>query len=222
MKDEIKPLVHRRDESFREKMHQRKDCLLILRSYFLPNNGLGFIFSYNRNFGIFGLHVYLRNYFVVSPTFFPKEALLRLSNVAVTFFFFLVFKCINGKVIKISPVAQPSLKKSLLNRDYCFHSSFQRRNVCFHIQQATFYVSESEKRSCPTQLNSVSKKHFLLLEGRRLGFRQGRWPGCAGPRGQVWCILPAPPVRGVCREMCGLEPFHNRRVPGAWTCFCSE
>lgn len=105
-------------------------------------------------------------------------------------------------------------EESLLNRDHCFHSSFQRRNVCFHIQQAAFYVSESEKTSCPTQLNSVSKKHFLLLEGRRLGFCQGRWPGCAGPRGQVWCILLTPSVGGVCREMRGLEPFHNRRVPG--------
>lgn len=147
-------------KAFSSQKHQRKDCLLILRSYFLPSNSIGFIFSYNRNYGVFGLCVYLRNYFVVSPTFFPKEALLRLSPVAMTFFFILAFKCINGKVIKIRLVAQPSLKKSLLNRDHCFHSSFQRRNVCFHIQQAAFYVSQSEK-SCPTQLNLVSKKHFL-------------------------------------------------------------
>lgn len=125
-------------KAFSSQKHQRKDGLLILRSYFLPNNDLGFIFSHNRNYGVFGLCVYLRNYFVVSPTFFPKESLLRLSHVAVTFFFFWVFKCINSKVIKIRPVAQPSLKKSLLNRDHCFHGCFQRRNVCFHTQQAPF------------------------------------------------------------------------------------
>lgn len=154
------------------------------------------------------------------PLFSPRKHFYK--SCGRDFFFFLAFKCINGKAIKIRPVAQPSLKKSLLNRDHCFHGCFQRRNVCFHIQQAAFYVSESEKGSCPTQLNSVSEKHFLLLEGRRLGFHQGRWPGCAGPRGHVQCILPAPTVGWVCREMWGLEPFQDRRIPGPWTCFCSE
>lgn len=78
-------------------------------------------------------------------------------------------------------------------------------------------LSESEKRSCPTQLNSVSKKHFLLLEGRRLGFCQRRWPGCAGAHGHVWCILPTLTVGWVCRDMCDPKLSHNTRVPGAWT-----
>lgn len=39
----------------------------------------------------------------------------------------------------------------------------------FPYKTSTFYVNKAEKTSCATQPNSVFK-HFLLLEGRRLGF----------------------------------------------------
>lgn len=57
---------------------------------------------------------------------------------------------------------------------------------------SALYVNEAEKTSCPTQTNAVFKKHFLLLEGRRLGFHGGRQPVGAGARGHMWCILPVP------------------------------
>lgn len=98
VKDEINPLLHRRSESFLSQKHQRKECLWVLRSYLLPNNSCGFIFSYNRNYGVLGFHVYLSNCFVVSCSFFPKEALFRTKSCCQNFFFpFLVFKCINCK-----------------------------------------------------------------------------------------------------------------------------
>lgn len=71
VKDEIKPAVTQ-DAWKLSPPRSIKDCLWVLRSYFLPNNCLGFIFSYNRNFGVFVFHVYLSNYFVASPSFFPN------------------------------------------------------------------------------------------------------------------------------------------------------
>lgn len=99
----------------------------------------------------------------------------------------------------------------------------------FPYTTSALYVEEAEKTPCLSQPNSVFKKHFLLLEGRRLGFRQGMRTGRIGRVAARGAPSPLPwrqgaaPQAGVCEETCGPKPPHNEvRVPGTWTCFCSR